>query len=177
MFAVDQNSSLIQEEQVPVNPANESNSNIKALHRSSAGNKSDSTSFIQYPLYFSSPMAQLNAISVPKKVHRPEIINDHKSKSFYPDVNACHFLHKLFGKTLFRPKNWDATQRDNFISFDTYKHKNALDSLNAGIYVTSSIWAKVISFKNYWYVFAPEGSCRHILGYNFRVDTGISASV
>ena len=84
----------------------------------------------------------IHVISIPKKVHRPKVVSQFESIPPYPDVDEGYFLHELFGKAVFRPKNWDASVRNDIIVYDQVKHKKDLDSLIIGPITTSLDRAK-----------------------------------
>ena len=64
------------------------------------------------------------------------------------------------------------------IVFNPTKHDKILDNLVISN-TSSSISARHAKqiVKNIWDIFAPEGIQKTILGYEFKIDTGISASV
>ena len=119
-----------------------------------------------------------HSISVPRKVHRPKVVSTYEAASSYPDVDEGYFLHESFGKTVFRPRNWDSRVRTDIILFDDSIHKPIFDTLAIGTTASSTI-ARLTKdiVRNMWDVFAPEGICRTIIGYEFKIDTGTSASV
>ena len=119
-----------------------------------------------------------NIISVPRKVHRPKVVSTYEAEPQYPDVDEGYFMHESFGKTVFRPRNWDNTARSDVILFDDSLHGDIFKTLAIGTTASpaSARLARQI-VKNIWDVFAPEGICKTILGYEFKVDTGSSASV
>ena len=120
----------------------------------------------------------IHVISIPKKVHRPKVVSQFESIPSYSDVDEGYFLHELFGKEVFRPDNRDTSVRNDIIVYDQVKHKKALDSLIIGPITTSLVRAKNIDIITlYWDMYAPEGIKRHILGYEFKIDTGISKGV
>ena len=101
-----------------------------------------------------------------------------ESISFYSDVDKGYLLHESFGKAVFRPKNWDALSRDDIIAYDQVKYKKALYSLIIGPTTTSLVRAEIIDIiTSYWNMYVPKGIKRHILGYEFKFDTGISKGV
>lgn len=81
---------------------------------------------------FNSAIPSTNVIEVPKKVHRPKVINSHKREPLYPDVDECHFLSKAFGKTVFRPKNRNVTPREDVIKYADDLYFAALKDLCIG---------------------------------------------
>ena len=119
-----------------------------------------------------------NIISVPRKVHRPKIVSTYEAEPKYSDVDEGYFMHESFGKTVFRPRNWDSAARSDVILIDDSLHGNIFKTLAIGTTAipASARLAKQI-VENIWDVFAPEGICKTILGYEFKVDTGSSASV
>ena len=46
-----------------------------------------------------------HVIEVPKKVHRPKLVNDLRCEPSYLDVDEGHFLSEAFSKAVFRPRN------------------------------------------------------------------------
>ena len=114
----------------------------------------------------------IHVIRILKKVHRPKFVSQFESIPSYPDVDEGYFLHESFGKTVFSPKNWGASARDDIITYDQFKHKKALDSLIIGPTTTSPVREKIIDIiTSYWDVYAPEGIKCYILGYEFEIDT------
>ena len=102
-------------------------------------------------------------------MHRPKIVSQFESIPSYPDVDEEYFLHELFCKAVFKPKNWDAPARNNIITYDQLKHKKALGSLIIGPTTTSPVRKNVIDIiTSYWDVYASEGTTRHILGYELK---------
>ena len=125
-----------------------------------------------------SSASTINAITIPKKVHRPKVISQFKSEESYPDVDKGFFLHESFGKAIFQPKNWDASAREDYILYDKEKHKKALDKLSIGLTTASNIRSKFVSIVTaYWDLLTPKGIWRCILGYKFIIDTGASKGV
>ena len=120
----------------------------------------------------------IHVISIPKKVHRPKVVSQFESIPSYPDVDEGYFLHESFGKAVFRPKNWDVSARDDIITYDQLKHKKALDSLIIVPTTTNPVREKIIDIiTSYLDVYVPEAIKRHILGYEFKIDTGTSKGV
>ena len=119
-----------------------------------------------------------HSISVPRKVHRPKVVSTYEAESSYPDVDEGYFLHESFGKTVFRPRNWDSSARADIILFNASIHKPIFNTLAIGTTASSTI-ARLTKeiVRNMWDVFASEGICRTIIGYEFKIDTGTSASV
>ena len=123
-------------------------------------------------------MCGIHVISIPKKVHILKVVSQFKSIPSYPGVDEGYFLHESFGKAVFRPKNWDALSRDDIIAYDQVKYKKALYSLIIGPTTTSLVRAEIIDIiTSYWNMYVPKGIKRHILGYEFKFDTGISKGV
>ena len=123
-------------------------------------------------------MCGIHVISIPKKVHILKVVSQFKSIPSYPGVDEGYFLHESFGKAVFRPTNWDASARDDIITYDQLKHKKTLDSLIIGPTTTGHARAKINDIvTSYWDVYAHEDIKRHILGYGFKIDTGTSKGV
>lgn len=88
------------------------------------------------------------------------------------------FLHESFGKTMFRPRNWDNSLCNNIIPYSAVNHKGVLDTLTIGTDVTNELHIKVMELVMLcWDVFDPDGIQKIILGCEFKIDTGSSKGV
>ena len=107
-----------------------------------------------------------------------KVVSQFDNEPSYPDVDDECFLHVSFGKTVCRSKNWDASARDDLIAYDQVKSKKALDSLSISSTTTSHVRAKLINIiTSYWDVYVPDNITRHILGFEFTIDTGTSKGI
>ena len=74
----------------------------------------------------------IHIISIPKMVHRLKVVSQFERMPSYPDVDERYFFHQSFGKIVFRPKNRDASARDDIITYNQVKHKTTLNLLIIG---------------------------------------------
>ena len=106
------------------------------------------------------------------------MVSEYQSTPSYPDVDEGFFLHESYGKAMFRPTNWKPSLRQDLISYNSVNHEKILDSLHIGPTITANLRSKIVNLvTHYWDVFAPEGICRPILGYQFKIDTGTNKGV
>ena len=83
--------------------------------------------------------SSVNVINIPCKVSRPKVISHFEDEESYPDVDEGFFLYEVFGKAMFRPRNWDSQPRDGLLQYDTVKHQKVLDTLSVDSKVNISI--------------------------------------
>ena len=113
-----------------------------------------------------------HVITMPRKVHRPKVVSTYEAEPSYPDIDEGYFMHESYGKSMFRPRNWDSASRTDIILFRDSIHIDCFNSLDIGSTAspTSAQFVRQI-VKNIWDIFAPEGICKTIIGYEFKVDT------
>ena len=124
----------------------------------------------------------INIISVPRKVYLPKVVSTYDAEPKYPNVDESYVMHESFGKTVFQPRNWDSAARSDsdVILFDYSLHGDIFKTLAIGIGTTASPTSARLAkqiVKNIWDMFPPDCICKTILGCEFKVDMGISASV
>ena len=120
----------------------------------------------------------MHVIHIPKKVTRPKVNSEFEDEPSYPDVDEGFFLHESFGKTMFRPRNWDNSLCNDIIPYSAVNHKGVLDTLTIGTDVTNELHIKVMELVMLcWDVFDPDGIQKIILGCEFKIDTGSSKGV
>ena len=118
-------------------------------------------------------------IEVPPKVWQPKIVNKYKMPE-YEDVDNGVFEFQSYGNCVFRNSFvWDAGSRADIIDFDDDRDTLELQrDLHIGKLASPTDKLNIKNLvKTYWDCFCEQGCHRHILGYEFGIDTGTHTPV
>lgn len=117
--------------------------------------------------------AASNVIDIPRKVCLPKVQSRYECEETYNDVDEGNLIFTQYGNAVFRCKDWIPGTRKDIIEFDRATHQNMFDKLKISQNISSDVKEVLHSLiRSYWDCFDKEGIKRHILGFEFSIDTG-----
>ena len=111
---------------------------------------------------------------------RPKVINRYIPTDYSSDIDEGIFDYKCYGKAVFRPIfQWKDTDRQDLISYQENKDSEELHAhIKIGEDASNEHKSTIINLvKKYWDSFCKKGARRHILNYEFSIDTGTAKPV